>query len=83
MRSKKKVLGSFNGSFLRNLVGGGNSFFIFFKEGLLKNSSKLIFVTKSAYKFVVNNSKVNKPQSKRVLASEDPLYNHCLIFFKY
>ena len=35
-KSKKKVIGGFNGSFLRNLVGGGHSSFNFFKRGLLK-----------------------------------------------
>ena len=36
MIKRKKVLDGFNGDFLRNLVEGGYSFFIFFKEGLLK-----------------------------------------------
>ena len=35
MKSKKKVLGDFNGSFLRNLIRGGHSSFNFFKGGLL------------------------------------------------
>ena len=34
---KKKVLGVFNGSFLRNLVGGGHSF-LFLKRGLYEKS---------------------------------------------
>ena len=36
MKSKIKVLGVFDGSFLRNLVGGGRKFFIFLKGGILK-----------------------------------------------
>ena len=35
---QNKVLGCFNGRFLRNLRGGGHSFFNFFKGGLLKKS---------------------------------------------
>ena len=38
MKSKKNVLGIFSGSFLENLIGGDQSFFVFFKRGLLKNS---------------------------------------------
>ena len=40
MKSKKnkvKVKDSFNGNFLRNFVGGGHSFIIFFKGSILKN----------------------------------------------
>ena len=35
---EERVLGGFNGSFLRNLVGRGQSLFNFFKIGLLKKS---------------------------------------------
>ena len=39
MKSKrKKVLGVFKDSFLRNVLGGGHRFFNFIKEGLVKNS---------------------------------------------
>ena len=38
MKSKKKSLGVFISSFLRNLVGGGHKFFNLFKGGLLKKS---------------------------------------------
>ena len=40
IKSKKKVLGVFNGSFLSSLVGGGHGFFNFFKRGLLKKKKK-------------------------------------------
>ena len=55
MKSKKKVLGCFNGSFLRNLVGGGHSFFIFFKGGLLKKKH-LGNPDVSPVKFAVNRN---------------------------
>ena len=39
MKSKKKVLGVLNWSFLSSLVGGSNSLFKFFKKGDLKKKS--------------------------------------------
>ena len=39
-KKKKKVLSVFDGKFLRNLVGGGHSFFSFFK-GVLKKRFEL------------------------------------------
>ena len=39
MKSKKKVLGALNGSFLSNLVEGGHRFFNFTKRGHLKKKS--------------------------------------------
>ena len=46
---KKNMLGVFNGSFLRDLLGDGHSFFYIFEEGLVKNSLRnpLIYNTSS------------------------------------
>jgi len=45
MKSKKKVLGRFYGSFLRNIIGGGHRFSNLFKGGHLKKVWETLLYT--------------------------------------